>query len=53
MLANSSEVGATIGKAGAVATKMGQDTLKMDQDSSKIAIVESTWELLGWFWLRS
>jgi len=33
-----------------VATKMGHDTLKMDQDSSKIAIVESTWELLGWFW---
>ena len=26
---------------------MGHDTLKMDQDSSKIAIVESTWELLG------
>ena len=33
-----------------VATKMGHDTFKMGHDCGKIAILDSTWELLGWFW---
>ena len=33
-----------------VATEMGHDSCKMSNDSGKIAILESTWELLGWFW---
>ena len=33
-----------------VATKMGHDIFKMDHDSGKTAILESTRELLVWFW---
>ena len=33
-----------------VATKMSHDTFKMGHDSGKIAILDSTWELLKRFW---
>ena len=29
---------------------MGHDSAKMVHDCGKIAILVSTWELLGWFW---
>ena len=33
-----------------VATEMGHDSSKMGPDSGKIAILDSTWELLKGFW---